>query len=156
MRSSESSRSWLPRTSAWCWPTRPTCRRGTRSRRPARTTPTSSKPSFATFPSERVTPTPYADLADGYAVTHHDALALVAWAVHQLRADNPRRIPTPADVDSYLKDTNSPDSAAPLAAGDLYFTQESRFYPCGRAFTLLVLTGSATARDAGIVTCANG
>lgn len=83
-------------------------------------------------------------LQDGYALSHHDAVAIAAFAVRNSPGATEESPPTGADVMIGLRNRNIEQTSIRVASGSLYFPDSSgASYACGRAIVISRVTGAS-------------
>ncbi len=86
---------------------------------------------------------PKADLTDGYAIMHHDAVAAAVTAIHSVYSQK-QALPGPADIRDQL--TGYRDTPIRGAAGDFYWTEQqpaNDLWPVGRPVPVLTFPAAA-------------
>ncbi|WP_410586294.1 hypothetical protein [Amycolatopsis sp. lyj-23] len=86
---------------------------------------------------------PKADLADGYAIMHHDAVAAAVTAIHSVYSQK-QALPGPADIRDQL--TAYRDTPIRGAAGDFYWTEQqpaNDLWPIGRPVPVLTFPAAS-------------
>ncbi len=79
------------------------------------------------------------ELADGYAIGHHDAVATAAWAIRRFSQQAAGRVPTGLDVLGQITNLNDATHAVPAAGGTLTFDDRSGGWPHGKVVVILQL-----------------
>jgi hypothetical protein len=94
------------------------------------------------------------ELTDGYVIGHHDALAVVATALHRFGTDSDH-VPSAKDLATRLANANgdNPGLRIHAAGGSLYFPPGGHGWPCGKTVPLTISTGSGSDALPSPVTC---
>jgi hypothetical protein len=80
---------------------------------------------------------PAGELTDGYALGHHDAVALVTEALRNFAAQSPGTVISGKDVHNQIINLNEQDHPFPAAGGDLTFDNRPGRWPHGKRIALL-------------------
>jgi hypothetical protein len=95
---------------------------------------------FASFRAAFLASYPASDLTDGYAIGHHDAVAIAVKAVRQFARQAPDRTPTGPNVLTELANLHK----FPGAGGSLSFDDHSDGWPHGKAVAIVQLPTAPT------------
>lgn len=81
-------------------------------------------------------------LQDGYALSHHDAIAIATYAARTSPGATAEQPPIGADVMIGLRNINTEQTSIRVASGSFYFPESSgASYACGRAVVISRVTG---------------
>ncbi|MEC3975910.1 hypothetical protein [Amycolatopsis sp. H20-H5] len=97
---------------------------------------------------------PEADLSDGYAIMHHDAVAAAAVAIHAAFGDKGGELPSSVDVRNRLASFR--DAPIQGAAGEFYWTEQqppNDLWPVGRPVPVLTFPTPAPQAVVYSTTC---
>lgn len=92
---------------------------------------------FAAFHAGFIKAFPATDLLDGYALGHHDAVALVVEAVRNFAEQSPGSIVGGKDVHNQIINLNEADHPFQAAGGDLTFDNAAGHWPHGKKIALI-------------------
>ena len=94
---------------------------------------------FKGFHAEFIKAFPATDLLDGYALGHHDAVALVVEAIRNFAEQSPGSVVAGKDVHNQIINLNEADHPFQAAGGDLIFDDEIGRWPHGKKIALIQL-----------------
>jgi hypothetical protein len=92
---------------------------------------------FKSFRTEFLKYFPATDLLDGYALGHHDAVALVTEAIRNFAEQSPGSVVAGKDVHNQIINLNEADHPFQAASGDLIFDDEPGRWPHGKKIALI-------------------
>ena len=87
---------------------------------------------------------PAAELLDGYALGHHDAVALVVEAIRNFAEQSPGTVVSGKDVSNQIINLNEADHPFQAAGGDLTFDNKAGRWPHGKKIALIQVPAAKT------------
>ena len=92
---------------------------------------------FKPFHTEFIKAFPATDLLDGYALGHHDAVALVVEAIRNFAEQSPGSVVGGKDLHNQIINLNEAENPFQAAGGDLTFDNQIGRWPHGKKIALI-------------------